>query len=236
MSELLPEFRREDYYDRVVASSRDYLNPYAHQIDILSDGNHELAVLKNASTNLMDRLTFALNDKMGSHIMHGGYGGWVRYLFMLSDTANVGGRTSVKLKYYHGSGGDAPVTRGVMHTNRQAVFLPDANIVVNGHNHHQYCLVINRERLSNKGVQYFDLQHHVRIPGYKQAYGDGSAGWDVTRGAPPKPIGCIWLRMYSENGTIKIQTIPDVEGGVPVSVSSDDLYAGQIYDDDNEEQ
>jgi hypothetical protein len=235
MDELREEYRREDYYDYVVKDARDYLLPYAHLIDILADGNHELSVLKNANTNLPDRLVYALNDKAGSKIVHGGYGGWVRYMFNLSD-GGFGKRTSIKLKYFHGSGGDAPVTKGVMHTNRQAVFLPDANIVVNGHNHNQYHLVLNRERISNKGELYFDLQHHIRVPGYKQSYGDGTGGWDVTRGAPPKPVGGVWLRFYTLNSQIKIQVTPDITGGEPLSVNSDTVYAGRVYDDDGEEE
>jgi hypothetical protein len=233
MDELRSEYRREDYYDFVVQDSRDYLSPYAKLIDVMSDGNHELAVLKNANTNLMDRLVFALNDKIGSKIVHGGYGGWIRLMFIL---AVVGGgtRISKKIKYFHGSGGDAPVTRGVIQTNRQAVYLPDANIVVNGHSHNEYHIAIARERLNSKGNLYFDLQHHIRIPGYKQSYGDGSTGWDVTRGSPPKPLGAIWVRFSCEKDDINIQVTPNITGGDAISLNSNDLYTGHIFNDDRE--
>ncbi len=131
----------------------------------------------------------------GTKIRAGGYGGWVRFMFNMSDGKSTGPRSSLRVKYFHGSGGEAPVTRGVIQTARQAVYLPDANVVINGHNHSQYIIPIARERLSNKGVHYSDIQSHVRIPGYKQGYGDGSRGWEVERGGVPKPIGAVWMVM-----------------------------------------
>ena len=114
-------------------------------------------------------------------------------MFNMSGGVSTGPRKSLKLKYFHGAGGEAPVTKGVIQTNRQAVYLPDANVVINGHNHNQYIVSIARERLSNKGVHFGDLQKHVRIPGYKQDYGDGTKGWNVERGGVPKPIGSMWM-------------------------------------------
>jgi hypothetical protein len=237
MAELRPEYRREDYYDFVISDAAEWLAPYAANIDLMADGNHELAVLKAASTNLMDRLVdrLRLNNKK-CRAVHGGYGGWIRYMFNISTTL-----TSIRLKYYHGasaSGGDAPVTRGVIQTARQAVYLPDANIVVNGHSHNSYYVPIARERLSNKGQQYFDTQHHIRTPGYKQSYGDGSTGWDVTRGAPPKPIGSIWTRLYcikhEEGSSIGVQVIPNIRDPQPIRVDSGELYGGAVYAEDTE--
>lgn len=223
-SELRPEYKREDYFDFLVKDSADFLKPFSHNIALMADGNHELSVLKNNNTNLLDRLAFLLNIQTGSEIKHGGYGGWVRSMFYLSDGENTGGRTSIKTKYFHGSGGEAPVTRGVIQTNRQAVYLPDANIVVNGHNHHQYYVPISRERISGKGVQFFDIQHHIRIPGYKQGYGDGTTGWEVTRGGVPKPIGAVWVRLYNLNEQIRIEVIADIRGAEPVGVDPNLLY------------
>ena len=231
MPELRPEYaRRDDYYDFLIKDAADWLASYAQNIDVMADGNHELSVLKAANTNIMDRLVADLNRSNGSHINHGGYGGWIRFMF------SVGGvpQLSVKLKYFHGSGGEAPVTRGAIQTNRQAVYLPDANIIVNGHSHHAYYIPVSRERLSNKGQQYFDIQHHIRTPGYKQSYGDGTTGWDVTRGGVPKPIGSAWCRLYYENGRVGIQVRPLLQAAEPVSVSADELYNGPVYDNDQE--
>lgn len=235
MAELRSEYRKDNYYDFVVQDSRDYLLPYATLLDVLCDGNHELAVLKNANTNLTDRLVFSLKDKTTSKVVHGGYGGWVRIVFNLIYGNGSKVKTiNKKMKYFHGSGGDAPVTKGTIATNRQAVYLPDANMVVNGHSHNQYHLAIARERLTSRGNLHFDLQHHIRVPGYKQSYGDGTTGWDITRGAPPKPIGAMWVKFTPTANDVDIEVISDITGSTPISVDSNDLYSGPIFDDDSE--
>jgi hypothetical protein len=237
MDELRPEFRTERYYDVVVKKYAEYLAPFADIIDLISIGNHEDAVLKNANTDLTDRLCYALNVESGGNISRGGYGGWVR--FMLNTMEGVPQR-SVKLKYFHGSGGEAPVTRGAIQTNRQAVYLPDADIVVNGHSHNNYYIPISRERLSNKGIQYFDLQHHVRTPGYKQAYGDGATGWEVTRGGVPKPIGAVWCKMSIRPGphdtrlNVNMEFTADIRGADAISLTPDG-YTGAVFNDDPED-
>lgn len=230
-SEVRPEYQGlNNYYDVILKDAAKFLAPYAKNIDIISDGNHETAVLQNANTNLPDRLVGMLNDKCKSTVHHGGLGGWVRIMFNRGDAGQpTGTRQSIYLKYFHGAGGDAPVTRGAIQTARQAVYLPDAHIVVNGHNHNNYIIPISRERIGNKGKIFFDLQYHVRVPGYKQAYGDGSQGWEVGRGGPPKPIGCVWVHLKLIQDTIKIKCISDVVGPDPVELPQTD--GGDIHFD-----
>jgi len=129
LDELRPEYRRNDYYDFVVKDVAKILSPFAKNIVLISEGNHETATQKNSNISLIDRLVWLLNTQYGGSILHGGYGGWVRFML----TGAAGGRSSVKMKYFHGAGGDSPVTRGVIQTNRQAVYLNGADIVVNGH-------------------------------------------------------------------------------------------------------
>ncbi len=235
MDELRKEYRRDDYYDFVVRDTVAFLKPYAEIIQLVCDGNHELAVRKNANTDLVERLVYSMRVEHKSSVIHGGYGGWIRFITPKG--------FSLRLKYFHGAGMEAPVTRGVIQTNRQAVYLPDADIVVNGHNHNAYYVPISRERLSDSGKQYTDIQHHVRIPGYKQSYGDGSGGWEVTRGGVPKPIGAVWLRMWFDSranannhmGEIKLQFIPDIRGAEPVPCAAG-IYDGKEYAEDREQQ
>jgi hypothetical protein len=236
MDDLRPEYQVEKYYDALVEGSAEYLKPHADMFDILADGNHELAILKNANTNPLDNLIYRLRKETGADIIHGGFGGWVKFLFNFS-----GAQSSINLKYFHGAGAEAPVTRGVIQTNRQAVYLPDADIVVNGHNHNSYWVPISRERISQRGKLFMDIQHHIRVPGYKNEYGDGSTGWAVTRGMVPKPIGAVWLRMWfdaaetenNHNGQVRLQFTPDVCGAEAVRIEGA-CYDGKVYDDDRE--
>ena len=240
MDELRPEYRKENYYDLVVKDSVKYLAPYADNLKMICPGNHELAVLKNANTDLTSNLVYGLRTEKGSQVIHGGYGGWLRFVIT---GESIQGQT-IKLKYFHGSGGEAPVTRGAIQTNRQAVYLPDADIVVNGHSHNAYYIPISRERVSDNGRLYMDIQHHVRVPGYKNAYGNGKSGWEVTRGGVPKPVGCVWMRMrfdYKDTeknfghrgGAVKLQFVPDVRGAENL-VDSTGMYDGKIFDEDRE--
>lgn len=229
MEKIRPEYRRENYYDILVSDAADQLEPYIDILRMITPGNHELSVLKFSNTFLTDRLVAELN-KRGGNVIHGGYGGWIRFVMKGNQKK---GAFVVNTKYFHGAGGEAPVTKGVIQTNRQAVFLPDANIVYNGHSHHAYWVPMARERLSIKGKHYFDIQHHVRTPGYCQAYGDGTSGWEVTRGGVPKPLGgCITVLRYTDrnkgqaNNTIEI--FPRVHSPEPVNAINE-LFNGVVF-------
>lgn len=194
MDELRPEYRRGDYFDYVIKDCEKFYGPYAENFLVMARGNHEVAVRKHASTDLTDRLVYSLNAFHEGRIVAGGFGGWLRIVITRNKKYPL---SSLNIKYFHGAGGEAPVTKGVIQTNRQAVYLPDAHVVLNGHNHWQYILPLARERLGQQGNHYSDLQYHVRIPGYHQGYGDGTRGWNVETGKAPKPIGCVW--MWIEN-------------------------------------
>lgn len=213
MDELREEYRRSDYYDFVVTDAANFLKPYAKNLLLIARGNHESAVNKNANIDLTDRLVFLLNLDKKSEVLSGGYGGWLRFLFRRdSKSGSKPPVASINMKYFHGAGGEAPVTKGAIQTNRQAVFLPDADIVVNGHNHQNYIITNTRERLSLKSHVYFDNQYFVRIPGYKQSYADGTGGWDVETGKAPKPIGAVWLHLRYKNKEMRMSFEADVRG------------------------
>jgi len=204
--DMRPEYMVDNYYDAIVNDAVDFYKPYANNWLLMGRGNHEEATRKNANTDITSRLVDNLNRENGGHIAEGGFGGWIRFMF-----ARTTYKGSLKLKYFHGANTtNAPVTRGLIQTNRQAVYLPDADIVLNGHNHQEYCLSIKRERISNKGKLYFDLCHFARTPGYLNAYQDGSRSWAVQKGQSPLPLGCIWMRLFYESDIIKVELTADI--------------------------
>jgi len=207
MSDIRPEDVGTDYLDRIVNHAADFYEPYAKNFLLLGHGNHETNVLKRHGTNLTSNLVHDLN-RMGGSVYTGWYSGWIWFQFGIQKTV----RQSFRLHYHHGTGGNAPVTRGVIQTNRQSVYLPDADAVVSGHSHDSWYVPIRRVRLSQKGKVMKDLIHHIRTPGYKDAYNDGAEGFEVEKGLSPKPIGCAWLRFYYEDGRIESSVIVDVEG------------------------
>lgn len=192
-NDLRPEHQCADYLDALVRSAADALDPYKHLLTLRGQGNHETGVLKRHETNLTERLVERLKMRGAPSVALGGYSGFVVFHVTYNKTSHV----PFKLFYHHGFGGGGPVTRGVIQTNRQAVFLADADLVWTGHTHDAWSLPIARVKL-NQDCTRIDhtRQMHFRTPGYKEEYGDGYGGWHVERGAPPKPIGAAWLRFF----------------------------------------
>ena len=185
--DLRQEYLTGHYYDAIVDDAVGFYSPFAKSFLMVGRGNHEASVYEKASTDLTSRFTAELR-RAGSKVVTGGIGGWIIFQFV---GKSGGGRFSVKYRYHHGGGGNAPVTKGVISTARQAVYLPDADIVHNGHNHQEYTLSMKRERVSNHGVTSFDLCHFIRTPGYKCDYDKG--GWGDLKQFPPTPQGIAWI-------------------------------------------
>ena len=210
--DLRPEYKVDNYLDEIVKDAAEFYGPYADRFLMIGRGNHDTSVLKNNGVDVLGNLVHRLNSDYKGHIQAGGFGGWVRIL------CTIGGerRESVLIKYFHGAGGGGPVTRGVIQSNRQSVYLPDANIVLNGHTHDAWYVPIEREKLSQTGDIYTDIQHHIRIPTYNDDYNDGSGGWFVETWKAPRPRGAVWLRLtcsqrHTHDKNIKIEPIMAIE-------------------------
>lgn len=190
LDELKKEYKHENYLDLIVLDVAKTLSKYKLQY-FIGMGNHETAVQSKVNTNLTERLVYAINQA-GGRAVSMGYWGFFR-LFYKYDNGKASYR---KLLYWHhGSGASAPITRGVLETVRQAAWLPEADIVMNGHNHQEYVLTLNRIKVSNAGIPYEDYQHFVRIPGYKKSgiiAGD-RFGFDAERHPAPTTRGCVRL-------------------------------------------
>jgi hypothetical protein len=205
--DLREEYKSTDMLDKIVKDAAKFYGKYAHQFVMIGRGNHDQAILKNNGVDIISNLVYAMNTENDAHIQVGGYGGWVRFMFTMQGTQHQ----SVNLKYFHGAGGGGPVTRGTIQSNRQAVYLPDADIVWNGHTHDEWVLPIARERLSSQGVVMQDIQWHVRTSTYKNEYHDGAGGWHVETWKPPKPVGVVWIRFYYEQNQVKFEMMQEVK-------------------------
>jgi hypothetical protein len=194
LSQCRPEQQQGRYLDSLVDTAAKFYEPYANNWILIGRGNHEQSILKRHETDLCERTVQALNTSTGSSIQAGGYGGWV--IFSIKRHGSI---RHFRLKYFHGAGGGGPVSRGVIQTNRMAVYTPDADIILTGHTHDQWLVPIARERISRKGEVYLDEQVHCRAATYKDEYSDGHSGWHVERWAPPKPLGGWWIRFYCRN-------------------------------------
>jgi hypothetical protein len=190
-NDLRPEHQTGDYLDALVRTATEALLPFKSHLTMRGLGNHETGVLKRHETNLTERLVERLKAKGAPHVALGGYSG-----FVVIEVEYQNHRWPIKLYYHHGYGGGGPVTRGVIQTNRQAVYLADADLVWTGHTHDAWQMPIARVKLNQDNTRIdHTRQVHFRTPGYKEEYRDGYGGWHVERGGPPKPIGAAWLRI-----------------------------------------
>jgi hypothetical protein len=193
-SDVRPEHMGSNYLDRLISTAAAELRPYHSIMAVRGLGNHETAIRKAHETDLTERLVNQLRAEGCTTAHAGGYSGWVRFCIKY----NCGTRTSFDLWYHHGYGGGGPVTRGTIQTSRQAVYVPTADIVCNGHTHDAWVMPIAQVRLSRECKLERKMQVHVRTPGYKEEYGDGHGGWHSERGGPPKPLGAAWVEFYTD--------------------------------------
>ncbi len=187
-SDIRPEHNNIRYLDSIIETAVDFFTPYAHLITVIGYGNHETAILKRHETDVLQRFVDLLNYKNQTNVQTGGYGGWL----IIKTEYRKGVISTFKGKYFHGSGGGGIVTRGEINLTRALEMFEDFDFFMMGHIHENKCTNVVRDSLIHHITTYKMVHRniHLAITGtYKEEYGDGSKGWHVERGAPPKPVG-----------------------------------------------
>lgn len=188
--DIRPEHDAPNYIDKIVEGYGDFCEFAAPNIAFMGRGNHELSILRHLETDVIERVGERLRAA-GSSVVTGGIGGWIICKIRVSKTNKI----SVPIFYTHGTGGGGPVTKGVIGTNRRAVYLPDAQVVISGHIHEEWVVTLCRDRLSKQGRVYQDEQVHICSATYKDEYDPPASTWHTQVGRPPKPIGGTWLEL-----------------------------------------
>jgi len=189
-SDIRPEHNNSKYLDSVVETAVKWWSPYAHLLTVIGYGNHETAIIKWQETDILQRFVDLLNYTNNTSVQTGGYGGW----FLIRQKYH--GTTSealTKVKYFHGSGGGGVVTKGAINLTRSLEMYEDFDVFTMGHIHENSSRNDVRETIKNHSKTGVKIEHkdlHLMITGaYKEEYEDGSKGWHIERGAPPKPMG-----------------------------------------------
>jgi hypothetical protein len=190
-ADIRPEHNNAKYLDALVETAAEWFAPYAQNIKVIGYGNHETSILKHCETDLIERLVTLLNANTKSSIEIGGYGGWIIYRMRRGNRAS----TPFKIKYFHGSGGGGVVTKGSIQFNRMMTMIEGADAIWMGHVHESMEMTYTMERLTQKDTIVLRDVLMIRTPAYKEEYQDGSKGWHIERGAPPKPLGGRWLEL-----------------------------------------
>ena len=201
--DLRPEYNVKGYFDVIVKDAVKFLEPYKDNIGFISDGNHELSILARQEVDLIGNLT----EKMGC--ARGDYNGFIKFMFEAKNQTSEksGGRKSTLLYYTHGSGGNSPVTRGVIKTNRRAATV-QSDIFVSGHIHSEWVVNLPMVKVSDQGKIKKTEQTHISLGTYK----DDSfchSSWADTKEFPPPSMGGCWLRFYydRDENTVSYETI-----------------------------
>lgn len=188
-SDIRPEHNNAKYLDSIVETAVEWWSPYAHLLTVIGYGNHETSIIKYQETDILQRFVDLLNYKNKSNVFTGGYGGW----FVVNMNLRGNASYSTKIKYFHGSGGGGIVTKGALNLTRALEMYEGFDVFTMGHIHENSCRNDVRDTIdhsSRSGYKNSLKDIHLMLTGtYKEEYEDGSKGWHVERGAPPKPVG-----------------------------------------------
>lgn len=200
--DIRPEHNKVNYLDAVIEDAVEWFSPYASILTVIGYGNHETGIIKNVETDPLQRFVDLLNYKCKSNVITGGYGGWI--VLNINPYESSEQKASIKIKYFHGSGGGGIVTKGALNLTRMLEMAEGFDVFCMGHIHENSSRNDVREFLnSNSGSYNIELKPiHLAITGtYKEEYSEGYMGWHVERGAPPKPIGGRILNIYVNRET-----------------------------------
>jgi len=192
---LRPEYAgQDDYLMTVCEDAANFLAPYVENIKLISMGNHEWGFLNHQEISPLSVLTTLLHNKTGTAPKVGPYTGWVQFKL---EHKTGGRRQSLSLKYHHGTGaGNAPVTKGMIQSNRSVVMWPGADIICRGHLHNRFQASMPVELISNRGRLITDRERlYLQLGCYVNDVKDGDS-WSSRMGFGSPAMGGFWLRIY----------------------------------------
>lgn len=167
---------RRDIVNAAVNFAFGLLAPYAHLIDFIGVGNHETALEKFHSVDVMrlilDRLNPVANSRARGHfIRHGHITGSIRYEIKCTDK----NQRFYRIRYHHGAGGGSPVTHGKIDFNRLATWSDGFDLLWLGHKHNRWNGETRAIRQSADGTRHEKLPvRHVMTGAYFETYSDQS--------------------------------------------------------------
>lgn len=192
--DLRPEYNTDHYFTSITEDSAKWFDNYP--VMLFTTGNHEQSVKSRHEFDLLRETRSKCQNKFEI----GKYSGFIRFQFSRND----GGRKSFVVYYTHGSGGNAPVTKGSIQSARRQDSV-DADIYVSGHIHTEYIMPRPRVYLNEQCNTILKNPTHIQLGTYKNEFLSG--GWADSKGFAPPSLGSQWLRFYYEERNIKYQII-----------------------------
>ncbi len=209
-SVLRKELRgKDDMAQAIVDDGKKVLGPYADLIRVIGNGNHERAIHRRRSCDPIAMLIKDLNwdlERQGSphRIRHGGISGYMLTSFRFP--AKEGWSTSGmahRLLYFHGSGGESPVTKGLININRIAANF-DYDLMTFGHKHNRVfvddtCLYVTKSgRIAHR--QRVSCLTGSYVTSYRQGGQKNPIHYNYAEDfiSIPKPIGGLFVSLTPE--------------------------------------
>lgn len=212
-SAVRPEHKVDDYVDAVIQDGADFLASYCKNI-IVTKGNHETNILKRLETDVTKRLVAALKER-GVNAVSGEYNGWVIFSIARTEGKNV---ARAYASYHHGSGGNAPRSKGVLGVDINQKENPDADIVFRGHDHNKWLVPQTVRRLNHTNKKMVrKIVRHVQLGSYKMM--SEKSGWEQEKGFGEPTLGgwkLILSQTTDDQGSLKVAII-DTEDAIIVN-------------------
>ncbi len=177
---------RQDEINAVLEFWVGFMGKYAQNIDFIGMGNHESALLEKRGLDLNRLLATSIG--LDPERVCGGYWCVISYRIKPKTTNYT---RELSIFYHHGSGGGAPITRGMIEVSRTKMFVEGADIIWHGHTHDRWVAPYSVLRLENGGYPKFSEVIVIRTGGYRYW---GSNPWENRRGHSPKAHGGVFLK------------------------------------------
>lgn len=191
-----------NYFDLVFSEAAEFFKPWQDLILMVGDGNHETAIINNQEIDPLENMTRLMRSN-GSNIEHMGYQGWIRFSFSQDNS-----RTRRCMLFFHHGAWGGLITKGTMAGGRYASIAPDADLLLNGHNHERSIVAHPCYRVDSNGRSWIEQRWHVQCGTYKEEF-EGTGGWAVERIVMPKSLGGIWLTLRPrKRGGVEIACTP----------------------------
>jgi hypothetical protein len=207
-SSIRPEHLGSNYFDLVFSETAEWLSPFSSTILMMSDGNHETAVLNNQEVDPLGNVVRLMREQYKSPVEHMRYQGWIWFTFYRAGETREHSARRCTLFFHHGAWGGV-VSKGVLGGMRYSSLAPESSIIVNGHNHERSIVSHPCYRLNENGKQRVSQRWHVQTGCYKEEYEDG-AGWAVERIVMPKSLGGVWLKLWPTREGVEISLEPAI--------------------------
>lgn len=201
---------RDDVVDGALDMAEEFLAPVAKQICVIGVGNHDHVTSRFGGMDCVKALIRRLNDRHGAKIAYGGYCGWIRvpYLYEKSKQKTADGHLIIQ--YHHGSGGAAPVTKGIIGFNRAQTWVEGADVIWRGHKHNRQAHPTLAMRLSPQGRPMERTVWNIMTGSYINTYKEQTSE-DAMQGGRKASYAADWDVMPQAPGGIILETTMEAE-------------------------